>query len=211
MKRRRRAGFLPPSLVPLADALTNTVGIIIFILIFTVLTAGAVIVAKRLPFERLTSADPINVFCAGNRIIPVPEDLSDKFLEPFERSVNAANIGSWVQRFNARRVETDDFLVRGEASRQPFRATIYIVPKPEHGETSTEARVATSRYRAFLGSVDRSKQFVHLVVRPDSIGAFQVARDMAIEAGLGFGWWPLDVSAPIGLSLAGGGRKPVTE
>jgi hypothetical protein len=38
-----------PTLVPMADMLTNTVGIVIFILIFIVLATGGVGVAKGLP------------------------------------------------------------------------------------------------------------------------------------------------------------------
>jgi len=42
MARRRggRRSFSGPTLVPLADMLTNTVGVTIFIMIFTVLAAG---------------------------------------------------------------------------------------------------------------------------------------------------------------------------
>ena len=54
IRRRVRPQFHEPSLVPMADMLTNTVGVVLFILIFTVLTAGAAVVINELASRRET-------------------------------------------------------------------------------------------------------------------------------------------------------------
>lgn len=53
MRMRRRRGVDPvqPSLVPMVDLLSNTVGALVFIMIFTVMAASGVVVLKRLPME----------------------------------------------------------------------------------------------------------------------------------------------------------------
>lgn len=78
-RSRRRAQFHEPSLVPLADMLTNTVGIVVFILIFTVLTAGGVVIAKRLPMEHPTEAEPAWFVCRNGRVFPMRHDLMERF------------------------------------------------------------------------------------------------------------------------------------
>ena len=73
---RRGGAFHEPSLVPLADMLTNTVGIVVFILIFTVLTASGTVIAKVLPVEHTADVvSPEYLVCAGGRIYPLRASL----------------------------------------------------------------------------------------------------------------------------------------
>ena len=69
----RRASDEPagPSLVPMVDLLSNTVGALVFIMIFTVMAASGVVVVKRLPLEHKTESEPINFLCEKDRIIPL--------------------------------------------------------------------------------------------------------------------------------------------
>ena len=80
--RRTQTQFDEPSLVPLADMLTNTVGISVFILIFTVLTAGGAIIAKRFPMEHSTKKSDVTYICWGDRLYPLPDELIEQFLKP---------------------------------------------------------------------------------------------------------------------------------
>lgn len=216
MRRRfKRPHFTEPSLVPMADMLTNTVGIIIFILIFTVLTAGGALIAKRLPMERATKAQSLDFFCAGNRVLPMDSNrLAEEFARPFERTVRSWNMDDWISRFNERKIEDEYFEVTGNAmgfaAINFFRVAVVFTPKPGKGEIATEMRSPDSRYRQVLKKYQPSTHFVNLFVRPDSIAAFEAARAEAAQMGFSVGWWPLDEKDPARISMTSGGGRSAT-
>jgi hypothetical protein len=57
-------------MVPLADMLSNTVGIMLFILIFVVLTAGGATIIRYFPYEKESSNSAIYLFCAYGKFYP---------------------------------------------------------------------------------------------------------------------------------------------
>lgn len=213
-KRRARAQFDEPSLVPLADMLTNTVGIVVFILIFTVLTAGGVVLAKRLPLERKTDAKPLHVFCAGNRVLPLPVDeLFDEFFDPLGRPRGYFGVPDWVRKVETRKLENEYFEVTGDA--QPsyhelafgysvsIRLTLVCLPKAGTGESAAELTRPASRLRQRLAAAQASGRFVHFFVRPDSLEAFEAARAVATEMNFGTGWRPVELDKPVRFGQSG--------
>jgi hypothetical protein len=213
-KRCARARFEEPSLVPLADMLTNTVGIVVFILIFTVLTAGGVVLAKRLPLERQTNAKPLHFFCAGNRVLPLRVDkLSDDFLDPLGRPTSFYAVDGWVRKVEARKIEDEYFVVTGKAntfySSLGFGRSVSISlslacePKVGQGETAAELKQAGSRFRQMLTAAQTSGQFIHFFVRPDSLDVFESARNVATEINLGTGWRPMELDKPVRFGQSG--------
>jgi hypothetical protein len=216
MTRRRRKHFHEPSLVPLADLLTNTVGIAIFILIFTVLTAGGAAIAKRLPMEHATSTDPLRFFCTAGRVLPLDEKLSDRLTKDLGKpTYDTAH--DWVQRFNAGRIEDPHFVVTGEGAvmevfmSRSLDLTAIYTPKPEAGEAAAVAAEAGSAFRRRLAAENPAKKFAHFNVAPDGIAAFVAARAVAHELGFETGWRPIGAGEPLRFSLSGGGQRATAQ
>jgi hypothetical protein len=199
MSKSRRRRFHEPSLVPLADMLTNTVGIIVFILIFTVLSAGGVVVAKRLPMERTTTAQSVDFLCRGDRVLPLNDKLFEDFFGPIGNEPPSQSLDgyrTWVARINDRQVEDEHVLLKGEAevkvSMPYYRIDLTLVctSREGKGEAGKELRSESSCFRRILGEHDPSKQFVLFYVWPDGVESFTTARDLAVESGFATGWSP---------------------
>ncbi|MGH9769907.1 MAG: hypothetical protein ACREAB_20985 [Blastocatellia bacterium] len=220
-RRRNRAPFHETSLVPMADMLTNTVGVMVFILIFTVLTAGGVVIAKRLPLERSVEAEPLHFFCAGDRVSPLDNNLVSEFMKPLGRPGSFYAVEGWLTRFNARRVEDEYFALTGDGESRytdlgfgrsvSLDLTVICAPKEGSGETPADLKLATSRFRQLLKQHRPSERFIHLFVRPDSLEAFSAARAVAAETGFNTGWRPLNATDPAKFTLTGNGRTAMAQ
>jgi hypothetical protein len=209
--------FSSPTLVPLADLLTNTVGITIFIMIFTVLTAGGAVVAKRLPLERSTEAASTTFLCSGNRIWVMDENrwISD-FEGPLGRPAGFYDVPAWIERFNERRLESDNFIVTGDGDTSystvgfgrsvSMSLVVVFTPKPDRGETVESLDSAQSAFRRFLSSSSPRSHFAYFIVRPDSLEIFDAARRVASSLGFESGWSPNTTEdGTVRFSLSGGG------
>lgn len=221
MKRRRPQPFEQPSLVPMADMLTNTVGVMLFILIFTTLGAGGALIAKRLPREKKTDADSMYVLCVGGRLVKFDfREIAEGFIKPLGKpSYDTAR--AWARRFSEHRFETEGILASGEAeanfsegflqSRVTFDAALSLEPKPGAGEDIHAAVQPDSQYVQWLAGRNPRRYFVYFFVRPDSVALFQKARDVAASRGFGVGWAPLGSDEKMRFSLTGGGRSAVIQ
>jgi hypothetical protein len=198
----------------MADMLTNTVGVMLFILIFTVLTAGGAVIAKRLPMERETKAEAMTFLCAFGRISPVDFDQPvEEFLKPLGTRISSSNVDAWVAGFNSRKLDAGGFVVSGEA--QDFAIFLHAVlafrPKPMPGETPAEVGAGGSRFLAMLNATRPDLKYVNFYVYPDGLTVFRAARDIASSRGFGTGWTLYGSQEPIRLCLAGcgpgGGRR----
>jgi hypothetical protein len=170
----------------MADMLTNTVGVVLFILIFTVLTAGGAVLKKRLPMERETKAKPVQFICAFGRIAPMDfEGLIKEFLRPVGTSIDPGRLDEFVTRFKNRKLETDHFIVTGEAGRG---LVVIIEPKPGNGETSADLARSTSSYRSILAGLDPNQRYARFVLYPSGVSAVRAARDIASAGDFGTGW-----------------------
>jgi hypothetical protein len=215
-KRRSRVKFHEPSLVPLADMLTNTVGITVFILIFTVLTAGGVVMVKRLPLEHTTEAEPLHFVCTGGRVLPLDaENLGVRFMDPLGKPKGGYEFQAWTNKFNAQRIEDDFFVVTGDAQYIDlgFYRTIYPVivftPREGTGDTANDLRAAASSFRKVLKENQPTNRFVNFLVRPDGVDIFLAARSVAIdEMNYSTGWSPLPQDKPIRFGSGGRASKP---
>ena len=215
--RRSRERFHEPSLVPLADMLTNTVGIVLFILIFTVLTAGGVMVAKRLPIEQTTDKDSLLVVCADGKMFPVADDLQIRSVKSLgELTRDSAD--SWLEKFKALKFEDNYFTVTGSVvvTETPFGqhrdVVLDCIPRSDRGENVARLKQGDSDYQLFLKSHPPEKWFVYYLLRPDSVAAFQAARDLAVsQYGYSVGWTPLSPEHPLRLSITGSGATPTPQ
>jgi hypothetical protein len=202
MRRKRKdSEVVQPSLVPMVDLLSNTVGVLVFIMIFTVMAASGVVVLKRLPLEHSTSAEPANFLCEKDRIFPLDnEELNLRLRKKWGRPTSIFDIYSWIARYDGIEVEDDHFIARGESSvtYSTYSVSILFTPKPDGGYPKDEIEKLDSAFRQRLLALDGKAKFVHFFVRPDGIDSFFLARKIAAdETGLSTGWMPLDTSEPL--------------
>lgn len=216
-----RAPEVQPSLVPLADLLANTVGVMVFIFIFTVLTAGGVSVPKRLPIEHASKLDFVTFVCRGNRVLPLDgERLVTGFLKPLgEPTFYTAD--EWVATFNRRKMTDPFFELTGEGSlnrdtdffrsRISFDLTLALKPKEGTGDTDRTLARPDSVFSTALRQYAPTERFAFFVVYPDALQTFQAARNIAIKAGYGTGWNPQAAGEPVRFSINGSGHTPVPQ
>jgi len=218
MRTRRvsRRRFDEPSLVPLADMLTNTVGVLVFILVFTVLTTGGAVIVKRLPMEHESDKGDMTYLCYENRLYACPDELLKEFLEPLgkpEQSV--AGFRAFAAKFNGHRLENADLVLTGEGevvetfNRVGLNLTIRLEPKADGGISLEGLKSGKTGYHEVICQSDREKKFFMFLVKPDSISIFVAARDLASSKGFDTGWSPQSAERPIRLNLTGGGRAPI--
>jgi len=221
MRRRRQAAFEQPSLVPMADMLTNTVGIMLFILIFASLSTGAAVIFKHLPRERPTKASTVYMYCSGARMVHFePAILAKELLKDAGRPT-FSTATEWANKFSSRTIETDELQVSGEAeakfSSNPFQQSIAIAAgvvvrrKGNQGADEADVKTAGSAFQKLLAQKNRNEDFFFFFVNPDSIAVFRAARDQAAQQGFGVGWTPVGAGEPGRIRFSGGGREAMVQ
>jgi len=200
-----------PSLVPLADMLTNTVGIMLFILAFTVLTTGGAVIAKRLPLMHKTEAKALHFLCSSNEITPLDLSMSDKLPEAIGiKDVDGAQV--FLRKFNVAEVEDDYFVVKGEGEIQyaggsPRRLALSarFDPKAGKGTPASEIDKPNSPLMEALRTNSPTERYFHFFVRPDQLQLFYKARDIAARSNFSCGWFPMGATNPVMVSVNGVG------
>jgi hypothetical protein len=200
-RKRKEVEVVQPSLVPMVDLLSNTVGALVFIMIFTVMAASGVVVLKRLPLEHSTSAKPANFLCEKDRIFPLNnEELSLRLRKKWRSPDSLFDVYSWIARYDGLEVEDNHFVARGESklTYSTYSISTLFTPKPDGGYAKQDINNRDSAYRQYLAALDGKSRFVHFFVRPDGVDSFFVARKIATEEmGFGTGWMPLDTNEPL--------------
>ena len=218
-RRHRRDGtFHEPSLVPLADMLTNTVGIVVFILIFTVLTAGGVAIAKVLPVERDVRVESTEYWvCMSGRVFPLRAALigeATKHDAAFERS--REGFASLAQSLDGRVASDADLTLRVRAALadDPDLPVLDLEITCEAvdggGSDASEIGRGEGVFIREISRVEPRKTALIFWVRPDGIAAYRAARDGASRAGVASNWLPRDPDRPISFRLGGGLDGPIT-
>ena len=225
MKRRLlRRTHQEPSLVPLADMLSNTVGIMIFILIFTVLASGGAVIPKFFPIEQKTDKKPLIYMCAHNNIIA--EEIygaSDVFetekIKPLLEELQACLRKSkpvrrdWMKDYNNQAMETENFTFKalGGFFSQSLHLIMSLEPRADAGETVETLKREESRFVRELSARNPKERFVYFMVYPDSTEVFTLARKLARERGFGVGWGPMKSGDQVRISLTGQGEAPIPQ
>ena len=206
-------------LVPMADMLSNTVGIMLFIMAFTVLQTGGVLIPKRLPVEKKTDEIPIYYVCKDNRLIPLDQSLTDKLTEGLGKPTYDT-VKDWVAKFNSVKVEDDYFTIipHGEAkfNRGAFESsakldlTAEFQLKDNVGDSISTFNQEGSLFKENLSAITPKEHFIYFLVYPNSIDLFRQAREYAeVNFSIGSGWGPVSSDKPILFNISGsGGIKP---
>lgn len=208
-------GFSQPSLVPLADMLTNTVGIVLFILIFTVLAASGAVIPKRFPMEMDTKKKALFYMILDNRVYSSElGGLREKFMTAIPKLRSFDGIEKFMKKFNSYALFDDYFTVRGEGEEAyeetsrsiRFTPTLNIRFEPLEGvgEGIADITSGNNRFVASLKSKDPKKYYVAFLVDANSIETFQAAREAAraIDFQTGWGTWDKDIT--LQMNITGG-------
>lgn len=201
-------------LIPMADMLSNTVGIMLFILAFTVLHTGGVVIPKRLPMEHdVDKRDPVYFVCLHQRLIPLDGQLYNKLTEGLDVPTYET-ADNWIAKFNENRAEDGYFIVIPDGKANfikgifqntvEFDIKVTYKPKENVGE-SIDLLNNTSYFDEHLDGLLNSEKFIYFMVYPDSIEIFRKARDYAEQRyGIAAGWGPVEEDKPILFNLTGG-------
>jgi len=210
MRRRRRSIQHGGSvMVPMADMISNTVGVMLFIMAFMVLQTGGTLIPRKLPMEQSSDARPVYILCRNNQLFPMNDDLTDKLIEPLG-TPRVDKLDKWMHDFNESRVEDEYFIVRGEgeAGVRP-RLSVRYDPKKGAGLTLADIFTQGSALTEILTQAEAENRFVFFIVDPREVELFREARQRIMDHyNLGAGWGPIDHDAPVRISLTGGGIAP---
>jgi len=213
MRHRKKARRdQEPSLVPLADMLTNTVGIMLFILAFTLLTTGGASILKRLPMEQDTDEKPLYFLCLKDRILPVDFKEDDRLPQPPLGRMDLDDASDFVRRGDGAEIQNEFFTIRqtvrliyenGRPSE--VRASAEYFPKPNAGVPKTELLNASLPFMQTLTKNATNETFLYFFVRPEGMDLFFKARDIAARQGFSSGWGPIGPTNNVMVSILGEG------
>lgn len=206
-RRRRQAGPGADNLDSFLDVMTNTVGVLIFVLLFVALAAADARVLVRTPLFAGTPKTAVVFVAAGDRVSHLPlaegDDAVAGLMSDLPRPTiwNLAAITERIYAFRASLGEYEVDLVGSLLSGS--LGTRYTAVSPEVGERRTALRDPGSGYRRRLAEIDPDTEFAVFLVRPDGFAAFREARRLAGAAGLETGWEPVDAGEDIVFSSRG--------
>jgi hypothetical protein len=177
--------------------LCNTLGIVIFIMVFTVLTTGNAVTHTAFPMEKTdTGLKDFTVICKGNRICPSEPAFYD--LERVAKARDNDNIMHWTYEDGNCKAHW----VSGSFS-------VSIEAKADGGDTPGDVGAAGSTLLSLLAHESPNTKFVNFLVYPDSLGAFSAARTAARNAGFQTGWSAVPPGDAVQFRFGGGvGPRP---
>lgn len=208
MRRRTRRGSAPPSFDSFLDVLTNTIGVLIVVLLFVTLSAADASILVRTPLRQETSKQVLFFEARGDRVLYVD---SDKVLNDFERmrarlpSVDIYTLAYIRDRIEGFRTSTDNYRVRIDGILGYTDLSLVYTARPGAGEALGVLGDTSSRYRQVLSREEPDRRYVAFLVRPDGFEAFREARKHAWAQGYQVGWEPMESDREI--ALGGNGRQ----
>lgn len=195
------------------DILSCLVGVMLFLVIYTVLELGSAAYEAAVPVVRgpPSGAEPVVVLAQRGTVRPL--DVRRPFrrlLSGFE-IVTPADVPVFVDQANARPTADGYFeysLTYDDRFRQfgdPLR-TLAVVVREREGAVGDSVHQLddTSRFAATLRDLDPAEHWLAFEVDSAGVDVFRRARDMAIDAGFTVLWNPIQMEFPFTHTLAGG-------
>lgn len=208
---RDRSGLL--DLDSLMDILSCLVGVMLFLVIYTVLELGSAAYQAPIPVVRdpPVGRDPIIVIAERGTVRPLDVRRPLNELLRGVEIVPSADIPLFVDQANARPTRDEFFeyeLTFGEEFRQlvdPLRSLSLEVREREGvvGD-SLHQLDAESRFAAVLSRLDPDEHWLAFEVDSATVDEFRRARDMASQRGFAVMWNPKQIDFPFTHPLAGG-------
>lgn len=196
--------------MPLADMLANTVGILLFILAFTVLASGGAMVLKRLPRERTDSDQksllflvrPDGIYAANDALMKSARESADSDVTPAPATSPAPKIqdAAFTYESSTRMIQVGN----GQIMLSP---KLTLTPRPHGGvrvdRVVQEPKGAVARA---LSAHKPSDYFVYCLVEKEAISEFQAFREHVTQTyHYSVGWSPHDTGTSIIIGNSSGG------
>jgi len=198
----------PGNLDSFLDVMTNTVGVLIFVLLFVTLAAADATVLVRTPLRSETEKRPVYFEASGGRVIHVEliegNAQVDAFFEGLPR-ITWYNLSYVLDRMRTFHGETRNYEVDLTGSFMSGDIGVRWRARAESGETAREVRNSASTYQRVLRSLDPDTAYLAFIVRPDGLDAFRTAREVASRRRIASGWEPFE--RDVDLVFTSGGRQ----
>lgn len=197
----------------LMDILSCLVGVMLFLVIYTVLELGSAAYEAQVPVTRgaPSGAEPVVVLAAGGTLRPldVRRPLND--LLSGLGIIRSADVPVFVEQANARPT-VDPWFVYSLTYDERFRefgdplGTLAVEIEEREGAVgdSLHQLGEGSAYAALLDDLDAREHWFEFEVDPASVDVFRRARDMAVRRGFTVTWSPKQIDFPFTHTLAGG-------
>ena len=224
LKAKDRSGIL--DLDSLMDILSCLVGVMLFLVIYTVLELGSVAYQAEVPVGRFRplGAERVMVLCEEGRVrvLDVRRPL-DELLSGFEIVRSFDEVPVFVE--GNRRDPTDahfsyELMHHGRLAAELLGTLeLRIEERPEAVGDSIHQLSEESRYVRTLERLDPGRVWLSFAVDDASVDVFRRARELAVSRGFATGWNQQTLDFPLTLALSqdsragwfaprGGGSKP---
>jgi hypothetical protein len=203
MRRVPRRRPEPGNLDSFLDVMTNTVGVLIFVLLFVTLAAADATVLVRTPLRSETHKRPIFFEASGGRVIYLETRTANERVDEFFGAlpqIRWYNVNSVLARIDAFQTRTPNYTVditSGMGVR--WRA------RPGAGDSAKMVTDSASTFQQVVRALDPDTAYLAFIVRPDGLESFRAARKAATRRGLDSGWEPF--GADLDLVFSSGGRS----
>ena len=195
MRRPARRRPEPGNLDSFLDVMTNTVGVLIFVLLFVTLAAADATVLVRTPLRSETEKRPIYFEASGGRVIYLELRAGNEAVDDFFDAlppIRWYNVRSVLARMEAFETRTPNYTIDFSGSPLAGGMGIRWRARPGVGDTVTVVKDSTSTFQQVLRSLDPDTAYLAFIVRPDGVESFRAARKAATKRGVASGWEPFE-------------------
>lgn len=208
MRRAPRRRPEPGNLDSFLDVMTNTVGVLIFVLLFVTLAAADATVLVRTPLRSETDKRPVYFEASGGRVAYLEASEGNEQVDAFYSAlppIRWYNVRSVLSRMYAFEARTSNYTIDFTGSALAGGMGVRWRLHPGAGETVKGMKDSTSAYQQVLRTLDPDTAYLAFIVRPDGLEAFRAARQAATRRGLDSGWEPFEYDRD--LTFGSGGRS----
>jgi hypothetical protein len=205
MRRRARLGPGAQNLDSFLDIMTNTVGVLVFVLLFVTLSAADASVLVRTPLRQESKKDALFFEVRGTRVLHVDTEKVNADIERLRRRLPEINLYTYEyarEMLEGFQTSTQDYRVRMAGSIEYGLGLTYTA-RPDAGVPLASLADTGAEYAAILGASDPAKVYLAFIVRPDGFEAFREARKIAWEKGYQVGWEPFTQDRTLSLGASG--------
>ena len=213
MRHRRRRHHSKPgqNLDSFLDILTNTLGVLMFVMIFVSLIAVEVDSVVKTPLASETKKTARFFEIRGNKITYLNDQQVGEAMDlvvgnlpscnkpDLDLDSASANYLSGMQFYKSCVQNRANRLINFRTQTEFYNITMVdartftmrydpIPNKP--GENSEEILLPDSKFNQVLAELDPQQDYLAFIVRPDSFSSFRAAREQAWGQGFEVGWEP---------------------
>jgi len=209
LRNKRENNLNDNNLDPLMDVLTCTVGVMLFVVIFTVMEARSVSYKLVTPIQSAeipTSKSRLLLICKDGKIKPM--NLNNAYENLKMNSITYDNMPQIIQEANKNGSDDAYFDFKYElVEKRTYWADerwpiIHIYEKKQGGDDKISIKEEESNIRKMINALNPDLSWIAFAICDEaSIEVFREARDIANAKGISNGWDPYKISFPIHVPL----------